>query len=462
MSAISRQPSRLSQTSSPVLEKMPKKRRHDRGNPQPTLRPDGRWAIYLEMPRTSGPTPGSSRRHRYTVYGSTADEALFNADRLRDNLRAGGPLPDRNSKFEAILRAWLAAKDQEELAYSHMAGLRQHLEHHIAPYLGETPVSRLDSRNGEAEIRRWEAALRSPDRTITYPDGKGVRRTRTVGPMSRSMQRKVHITLGAVFDWALKKQLMLIDPMATVPLPKRGARPKGPNLRDAHVDAIRDAIAHHRLRTLFRLAIFVGPRAGELTGLTRACINFEDHSIDIEHGLTWRTGHRGVPELRETAKTPAGNRTIPLPDELWADLIDHLARTDAEAAARGWTPELNLVFVRGTGRPLRMDGNGGVGDLYKRCLGRAGVVAPEHHFHDLRKVASTTLTRYNPDSATPEVVKLMGHADRSVTTDTYTFAQQDRARELLDRVAEGYAERDRKRIRQSVRQSEMPTDDEKA
>ena len=412
--------------------------------------------MYVELPKTPGPTPGSLRRHRYPVYGATSDEAQERANDLRDKLAGGSPLPDRNSRFEAILRAWLAAKDAQEIAYSTKDGYRQHLQHHVAPYLGDTPVSRLDDLSGEAEILRWQEALRSSDRTQVRSDRGGNTKTVVVGPMSRAMERKVFTTLGAVFDWAVAKRLMSHSPMAALVLPMKGPRHKMPRLRDAHTDAIRDAIAGHRLRTLFRLAIFLGPRAGELSGLKRDHIDYEDRSIDIEYGLTWKTGRRGVPELRPTTKTPAGYRTIPLPDDLWTDLMDHLARTDAEAAAGRWTPELDLVFVRSNGRPLRMDGSGGAGDLYKRCLRRAGVVVPDHRLHDLRKVASTTMTRYNPDFSTPEIVKLIGHSDRSMTTDNYIYAQQDRAREMLDRVVDGVAERDRKRVRQSVRQSKSP------
>lgn len=94
---------------------------------------------------------------------------------------------------------------------------------------------------------------------------------------------------------------------------------------------------------------------------------------------------------------------------------------------RAWT-EVDLVFRRKNGKPLRGDGTGGVNDLFRRSLRRAGV--PEHNLYQLRHLAIGMLLAIGrPD----EVAQIVGQSSYRLTLDTYA----PRMREMLDRTAIG-------------------------
>jgi len=396
------------------------KRRAPKGNPKPTRRRDGRWAVYVELPQSGG------QRRRHPIYGSSPSEVRALAAKAKATLASGRPLPDRRTNLSEVLAAWLLDRDRSSLRRSTLVPYETHCRLHIAPHLGTIAIGKLTAD----QIEEWLAALAD--------DG-----------VSAAMRRKVLVTLRAALSWAVIQGYIPISPASGVRLPDRGKPKPWRPLPDADVQKIYDAVEGHRLRTLFRLALSAGPRQGELLALTRDDLNYENHTITIAATLSWVTGVRGQ-SARYGPKTKAAYRTIPLSDYQWNDLMDHLERMDAEAAAGGWEPAGGLVFVRSNGRPLRGDGTGGVGDQYKRCLVRAGI--EPHNFHTTRHIAASAMLRYNSDNLT-QVAQVLGHSTYRHTIDMYGHLVPDATREVLSRVADRYYQHDR----QSNRQSDGPT-----
>jgi integrase len=309
------------------------------------------------------------------------------------NLSAPTPLKD-------VLDEWLTSLDGDDderpVRPSTWIGYETHVRLHINPWLGETLATDLQVSG----VERCLKELRSNGR-------------------SNQMRRKVLGTLRTALKWAVGHKFVgeNVATAARLP-PKPPAKKWEPASRD-EVNAILEAIKDHRLRTHFRIALMLGPRMGELNALRLEDLNHERKTVDLHNTLSWV---EGVPKA-VPSKTEAGLRTIRLPDSLWADLLDHIRRRESERKAKGtsWT-EYGLVFTRSNGNPLRGDGSGGVNDLFKRCLRRAGL--RPRNFHQTRHIAASLLLALDGNNLV-EVGQIMGHSTYRHTTDLYGHLMPD-------------------------------------
>jgi integrase len=144
-----------------------------------------------------------------------------------------------------------------------------------------------------------------------------------------------------------------------------------------------DAITGHRWELLYRIALGLGLRKGEILGLRWEDVDFEAATLRISGSLQRQRGRLE----RTTTKTEASIRVIALPPSLLAMLCDHKQRqAEMRAVARRWI-ETGLVFTSSVGTPIEPS------DLsrhFKQVLKEAGL--PEHtRFHDLRHSCATLL-----------------------------------------------------------------------
>jgi integrase len=181
-------------------------------------------------------------------------------------------------------------------------------------------------------------------------------------------------------------------------------------------------VAGHRWAALYRLAINLGMREGELFGLTWDAIDFEAGTIRIHRQLQ-RARKQGKPDgprefLLQTTKTKAGERTLKLDEDILAVLCQHRANQQEERALRGeaWRdPWGNLVFTTETGAPIHISC---LLDHFRAVLIIAGL--PSIRFHDLRHTAATLML----DSGVPLVTvsKILGHSSPAITATIYAHA----------------------------------------
>lgn len=173
-----------------------------------------------------------------------------------------------------------------------------------------------------------------------------------------------------------------------------------------------DAVAGHRLEVLYRVALSLGLRRGELIALS-----WDD--IDLERGsLTVREG-----------KTEASARTLALPKVLCEYLHLHRIRQIEERLAMGpeWSDH-NLVFPSEVGTPLNPTN---LWRHFKSVLQRAGL--PNMRFHDLRHSCASFLVA---QGVHPRVaMQILGHSKISTTMDIYAHVSDDDQRSAVDKVA---------------------------
>ncbi|HMQ29719.1 MAG TPA: site-specific integrase [Chloroflexaceae bacterium] len=185
-----------------------------------------------------------------------------------------------------------------------------------------------------------------------------------------------------------------------------------------------DAVAGHRLEALYRVALSLGMRRGEVCGLRWKDVNFIAATVSVKGSLQRFSG-----KLQwTTPKTAASVRTLALPPVLLDALKRHQARQAQERAdAEAWV-DSGYVFVSTRGTSLEPHN---VVRHFKSVLRRAGL--PETvRFHDLRHSCATLLIAQGVHLS---VIKdILGHTQISTTANVYGHVLPDIQRDAASRL----------------------------
>ncbi len=170
-----------------------------------------------------------------------------------------------------------------------------------------------------------------------------------------------------------------------------------------------DAAEGDRLAGLFRVALTLGLRQGEVLGLMWDDIDLERRTVRVRRALQRIDGALVLKE----PKTDKSRRTLTLPVSLSAALRVHRDRQAFEKAVAGaeWR-ESGLVFTSSIGTPLDPRN---VIRSWHRIQKTHGL--PRRNFHITRHTAaSLMLAEGVPVKVVQEV---LGHSLLSTTADTY-------------------------------------------
>jgi integrase len=214
-------------------------------------------------------------------------------------------------------------------------------------------------------------------------------------------------------DQALKWGYVARNVVALVESPRVERHTIEP-LTEEQAGALLQAVAGHRLEVLYRIALGLGLRRGEVLALRWIDLDLDAKTLRIP-----------------TGKTASSARKLPLPDTLITTLQAHQQRQTVERAEQGdgWK-EHGLVFPSEVGTPVS---GRNLLRHFKRILKRVGL--PETiRFHDLRHSCATFLVA---QGVHPRVVmEILGHSQISVTMNTYGHVlpetQQDAVQKLDD------------------------------
>jgi integrase len=190
-------------------------------------------------------------------------------------------------------------------------------------------------------------------------------------------------------------------------------------------------VAGHRWAALYRLAINLGMREGELLGLTWPAIDFERGTIRIFQQLrrakVTDDADAGREFILQATKTKAGERTLTLDDDLLQVLRAYQAHQAEEQTVLGekWKdPWGTLVFTSETGAPIHASC---LLDHFRGALWAANL--PRIRFHDLRHTAATLMLANGVPLVT--VSKILGHSSPAVTAQIYAHALDESKAEAI-------------------------------
>ena len=343
-----------------------------------------------------------ARRLKTFPSKKAADAWLVTA---RHEVRSGTHTPASTSLTVAeATERWIAHCRAEGLEHGTIVQRRQHLELHIAPFLGRELLATLTTPRVHQFIDDLRDAGRSP-----------------------AMRRKVLTNLKTILSYAQSKGLVAQNIARGVRL-KADARNTTEPLREGHDFPSRaelKALIDHappRWRPFIVTAVFTGMRASELRGLRWTDFDLDRGVIHVrQRADNWR--NLGAP------KSAAGKRDIPL-----TPLVLNTLRSWRPTCPSG---ELGLVFPNGAGK---IESHANLRNrVFIPLQIAAGVVThtgeAKYGLHALRHAAASLFIAHL--GWTPKRVQaVMGHASITMTFDRYghLFADADGDREAMKKL----------------------------
>ncbi|MCA9878275.1 MAG: site-specific integrase [Thermomicrobiales bacterium] len=274
---------------------------------------------------------------------------------------------------------------------------------HLAPDLGKHEVGKLTAQHITTLMRAKEKAGLSA-RTVAHIRG----------------------TLRTALNDAMRLDIVERNVALRTDPPKQEASSREPfTVEEAKVFLA--ATSSDTNAVLYRLAVTLGLRRGELLGLKWSDIDLEAGTLRVSRSL----GRVGKELVVKEPKTDRSKRTLSLGASNVASLRKH---KDEQAFARRkagsrWQ-ETDYVFVSSIGTAIDPDN---LSKQYKALLVGAGL--RHQRFHDLRHTAATLMLR--DGLPVHEVSAVLGHAQNSTTLNVYSHVlpgANERAANTMERL----------------------------
>lgn len=256
---------------------------------------------------------------------------------------------------------------------------------------------------------------------------------RVLFPDTPEQNRKAYVRLRAAFRDAVERELLPATPVAIKGAVKATAyKHDRPLLEDDELANLL-AVAPARYRALTILVFYHGLRIGEAIGLetNNVVLGCSPHgvapwlptiTVQVRGQFQRLVDAEGKTYLnKQTTKTVAGVRDVPVFGEFVPDLVHHLT-TYATPGAGG------LLTTTSRGNPV-------FDTSYRKTLEgmreRAGITSRVHPHAGRRWIT----TRLAESGATPaEIGQVLGDKDLTTIMQTYTQVRQSRPRELMGMI----------------------------
>ena len=318
------------------------------------------------------------RRMRKTLKaGTTKTRARELLRDIEDKLAKGLYMPEtRIPVFSKVAKDWLEYKKQN-LRKSTWSIYEGHTRNHFKEF-DEIKINRITT----ARVEKF----------ITNRQKEG---------MHLLTLRKILVSLGQIFSYAVRHKYLDYNPLANAERPRNQGAVKEKKIRILTPDEIKAfleaALTNQKYHTLFLLAIMSGARQGELLGLKWSDVDWGDSQIHIQRTFN----HQAWFDV----KTETSDRKIDLGPAMMAEL-------------KKWKlaclpSKLNLVFPNESGQPINH--NNLVSRHFNPALKRAGL--DRIRFHDLRHTYASMLIEQGENIK--YIQSQLGHSTPTVTLNVY-------------------------------------------
>ena len=344
---------------------------------------------------------GSGKNREYK-YFDTQREANAWRHKMVEQRRQGLVLTGSKVPLSKFLDDWLVVAENSVRPNTYLQ-YSQIVHQHIVPILGKILLKGLRPDHVQSLYTKKLASGTSPNTT-----------------------RMIHAVLHRALNHALSLGLVIRNVSDVV------TRPKVPHkemktLDDYQVRQLIQAAEGTRFQILFWIAVTTGLRQGEILGLKWSDIDWQTGRMQIQRQVQRRKGEGLV--FCEP-KSASGRRVITLGKATLERLRAYKERQYKEMLVAGdkWQ-DYNLIFPTPIGTPLDCSN---VLKAYKKCLKEAGL--PNLRFHDLRHTAATLMLQ---EGINPKIVQeRLGHADISLTLNTYSHVLPSMQKEAAEKMDE--------------------------
>lgn len=345
---------------------------------------------------------GSDENREYK-YFDTQKEANDWRQKKNEQIRKGLIVEGSKVHLSKFLEKWLIVKKTSVRPNTYLQ-YTQIVHQHINPKLGDIKLRDLKPHQVQNLY------------TKKLEDGVSPRTTRLI-----------HAVLHNGLNHALKIGLVVRNVSDATTLPKV-PRKEMKTHDDYQVRQLLQTAEGTRMRVLFRIAVTTGLRQGEILDLKWSDLDWQTGRLQIQRQAQRRKGE-GIVFCEP--KSASGRRVVNLGEKTIDILREHKEKQYRERMIAGdkWQ-ENDLIFPSPIGTPQDW---ANILKGYKKCLKKAGL--PDLRFHDLRHTAATLMLQ---QKINPKVVQeRLGHADISLTLNTYSHvmpSMQEEAAEKMDEL----------------------------
>jgi integrase len=323
-------------------------------------------------------------------------DAKAKADKLRRDLENGEIGISKKMLVSVWAREWLETYKKPSIAEKGYKQYRHYVEDVIIPQVGNMgllsvkPIHLQKVLNGRAGN--------------SYSDLKRLRDT-----------------IKGIFRKAKQSRLVLYDPAEFLEMPKaeNGTHRSITDFERKHFLAVART---HNAGLMFKTILLCGLRPGEVAALSWRDIDFAKQMINVASAM--ESGR----EVMKAPKTAAGVRKVPVPDELYRELLERRGEPYSPVFVQATTGKRHTKTSRYKAwQSLVRAMDDSMGAKWEKVEGKDGkkrrkkvlsVIAPDFVPYCLRHTFCTDLQ----DKGVPLKVAsyLMGHSNISVTADIYT------------------------------------------
>ena len=328
----------------------------------------------------------NGKRIRKSVFGDTPEEVEEKMQKLKFDIYSGKFVDASTVTFEQLMMQILREKRamneiQEQTYFRHLETLKQ------CKPISDIPIQKVDS------TMLKELTLSK----VHY---------------SQSYIRKIHMMLNQGFAEAVKRKIIVENPMLDVRRPKSSQKPK--KIRALTLDEQKrflDILKTERVRykEQMLISVFTGMRMGEINALTPEDINTNFNFINIDKTIA--KGEHCEAFVNSSPKTEKGNRQVP---------INTFVKPVIDKVLADYIPtEDGYLFHSSSGKLIHTTlVNAEFQRIMKTYSIKDESVKGNLSLHSLRH---TYATRCIEGGMPPKVLQnLLGHTDIKVTLDTYS------------------------------------------
>jgi integrase len=360
------------------------------------------------------PDPLTGKRQPRTSTFRTKKEAERAAIAWVSDVDSGMAIKPSKLTLTDVCKQWLDLRraDLKVRAYEHY---EHTLMAHVVPIIGALSVQRVQL----VTIDALYATLRQRGH-------------------SEHAIHHCHQRLRQIFDYAVKRRIVAVNPMYAVDAPTM--RPQQPTVLTAsQIKRFLTFAAKDGYDPLWLLIVQTGMRRGEALGVRWQDIDLDKGKLRVRQSVE---SLRGNPHI-QTPKSAAALRTITLFPESVAALKAH---RDAQmfrrkAAGEAWQDN-DLVFCTGEGKPVApthaLRALRRIRAAANKAVEDDADLLPAFDIHDLRHTHATHLLA--DGWPVPTVSRRLGHADAGITMTIYAHALSDvREGEIVTPAAFAFA-----------------------
>jgi integrase len=380
----------------------------------------------------------SGRRVRKYVYGKTRPVVHAKWIELTQQAARGPVLTQVPSVGEYLTR-WLEETVEPNLAPLTHATYESHVRNYIIRGIGDRPINRLRV----SDVQRWLNTLAGQCQCCAQ--GKDAQRAArnpklarccAVGKCCQSYPsprtiKDLRAVLRSALSSAMAEELIEKNVAALVKSPKQRKRKITPWTSDEARRFLESARQDKDpLYAAYVLVLVLGMRKGEVLGLTWDAVGVEARVLVIDHQL--QRVRRAL--LHRETKTEASDASLPMPRIVMTALTlrrqqQDEAREAVGEAWRGLDDGPRFVFTGRYGTPV--DPRTFNRKFTARCV-TAGV--RHQTVHDARRTCATLLV--DLDVHPRVIMRVLRHADLSVTMEIYAKASSAATTEALRRLGD--------------------------